>query len=63
MCWGTRASKAVYQVRSRESTANGATTHSKHLNALCENGTKFNVAVLDALGFGKVEGTKNREDG
>ena len=47
----------------RELSSNDTASDSEHLDALREDGTKLNVAILDALGFDQVECTKDSEDG
>ena len=46
----------------RELPPNDAATDPEHLDALREDGPKLSVAILDALGFCQVEGTKDSED-
>jgi len=47
---------------SRKGPTDDTASDSEHLDALREDGAKLNVAILDALGFGQVEGTKDSED-
>ena len=60
VCIFPREGTSEHKITSpRELSSYDTASDSEHLDALREDGTKLNVAILDALGFDQVECTKD----